>query len=107
VRAIEQWIAYADIPPATYVFRGVLLDGSLTSQPTPRSIQHILAARRTMVDTGRAAQLAREGKTDDEIAVVMGASTAIGVGLDASLADVVARGRRLREHRPEREPLLL
>jgi integrase len=121
VRALGQWISNAGIAEDAYVFRGVMIDGTLTPQLAPRSIQHIITARREMIDDAgvlenvsthsirlaKATQLAREGKSDEEIAVPMGVQFTKVADLDSSLADVVARSRGLRGHKFDREPLTL
>jgi site-specific recombinase XerD len=130
VRALTQWMKYAGIQEDEYVFRGVTLDGGLTKQLAPRSVQHVIAARRALVDDsgslkgvsphslrlGRAGTLARDGASLRDIGDALGIAKprrqksdepAKEPIFDDSLVDVIAKGRQLQGRPLNREPLTL
>jgi site-specific recombinase XerC len=105
VRAISQWIHKAGIKDG-YVFRGVMLNGNITTGLAPRSVHEIITTRMKRVDVhdvdvsqlsahslriGLAGSLAIEGKSDREILAAVGLRT-----FDSSIQHVITQGRALQ-----------
>jgi hypothetical protein len=105
VRVISQWIHKAEIKDG-YVFRGVMLNGTITPGLVARSVHEIITNRMKRVDVhnvdvgqlsahslriGLAGSLAIDGKTDREILAAVGLRS-----FDGSMQHVVSQGRALQ-----------